>query len=83
MEVDMEKIRRIAKETHLDVYGLGLDREKWESALKRYTDAVVQECIDNLSNMHCWQTVNHQNYPKAWHNAIDDAIENIRENWNE
>ena len=37
-------INQMARESHLDVYGLGLDKVKWEEALSRYTELVVKEC---------------------------------------
>ena len=43
-----EKIKSISEHTGLAVYGLGLDREKFERALTRYTDSVVKECIELL-----------------------------------
>jgi hypothetical protein len=38
-------LRNAARSSGLDVYGLGLDRDKWEGALARYTEIVVRECI--------------------------------------
>ena len=40
-----DRIREFARVSHLDVYGLGKDREKWEAVLSEYTKLVVQECI--------------------------------------
>ena len=39
-----EKIKSISEHTGLAVYSLGLDREKFEKALSRYTTEVVKEC---------------------------------------
>ena len=39
-----EKIRQFARESHLDVYGLGKDRAKWEATLEQYTKLVILEC---------------------------------------
>lgn len=41
----MTKVREFEKLSGIDVYGLGLDREKWEAALQRYTTLVVRESI--------------------------------------
>lgn len=43
-------MRQMARESHLDVYGLGLDKEKWEEALSRYTELVIKECADHILN---------------------------------
>jgi hypothetical protein len=36
----MKRIRAAARESGLDIYGLGRDREKWESALTRFADSL-------------------------------------------
>jgi hypothetical protein len=42
------KIKSISEHTGLAVYALGLDREKFERALTRYTNAVVLSCINKI-----------------------------------
>lgn len=39
-----ERIKELARESHLDVYGLGRDRAKWEDTLEQYTKMVILEC---------------------------------------
>jgi hypothetical protein len=39
-----ERIRELVRESHIDVYGLGKDRDQWEAALDRYTELIVWEC---------------------------------------
>lgn len=46
-----ERIKQFERESHLDVYALGLDRAKWEAALQRYTELVVQECVSVVENL--------------------------------
>lgn len=44
------KIRDFARESHLDVYGLGHDHEKWEQVVDRFAQMVVEHCallVDN------------------------------------
>ena len=36
-------IRNFAKESHLDLYGLGLDRAKWEAAMEKFAELIVCE----------------------------------------
>jgi hypothetical protein len=43
-------LRSVAKDSGLDVYGLGLDRDKWEAALGRYTEIIVRECLKIAKN---------------------------------
>jgi hypothetical protein len=40
-----ERIKQFERESHLDVYSLGLDKAKWESRLEAYTLLIVQECV--------------------------------------
>jgi hypothetical protein len=40
-------LRSAARSSGLDVYGLGLDRDKWEAALARYTEIVVREYTES------------------------------------
>jgi hypothetical protein len=39
-----ERIRELVRESHLDVYSLGLDKVKWEAALTKYAELIVREC---------------------------------------
>jgi hypothetical protein len=43
-----ELIRKCERESHIDVYGLGLDRVKWEAALEKFAALVAayerEEC---------------------------------------
>lgn len=39
-----ERIKELARESHLDVYGLGRDRAKWEDTLEQYTKLVILDC---------------------------------------
>lgn len=43
-----DQIKSISERTGLAVYGLGLDREKFERALTRYTNSIVKECIHKI-----------------------------------
>jgi hypothetical protein len=37
-------LRQFEKESGLEIYGLGKDRAKWEAALEKYAELIVQEC---------------------------------------
>ena len=39
-----ERIKELTKQSGLDVYGLGLDRVKWESAIEKFAELIIQEC---------------------------------------
>ena len=48
-----ERIRQFARESHLDVYALGLDKVKWEATLEKFAELIVQECIHALWTEEC------------------------------
>lgn len=39
-----ELIRKFEKESGLEIYGLGARRDKWEAALEKYAELIVEEC---------------------------------------
>lgn len=43
-----DKINVLAKQSGIDLYGLGLDREKWENCLETFSKLIIQECIDKI-----------------------------------
>ena len=53
----------------------------YDDELEKFTKLVVKECCKTLEEMHRWQSVNNQNYPSAWHDAVDQGIENIKEHF--
>ena len=45
-----KQIRQFEKESGIEIYGLGTDRSKWEASLKKFTDLLLQECIQVLAD---------------------------------
>ena len=41
-------IKQFERQSNIDVYGLGLDRVKWESAMSKFAELIVQECLDTI-----------------------------------
>jgi hypothetical protein len=41
-----ERIKELARTSHLDVYGLGKDRAKWEDTLEKFAELIVAECVN-------------------------------------
>jgi hypothetical protein len=39
-----ELIRKFERISHIDVYGLGTDREKWELTLEKFTHIIADHC---------------------------------------
>jgi len=42
-----ERIKELTKQSGLDVYGLGLDRVKWESAIEKFAELIIHECAES------------------------------------
>ena len=53
----------------------------YREEVEGFIELIVQECCKTLEEMHMWQSVNNQNYPSAWHNAVDQGIDNIKEHF--
>jgi hypothetical protein len=41
-----ERIRELVRESHLDVYGLGKERYKWEYTVEKFAELIVLETIN-------------------------------------
>lgn len=41
-----EKLRQLASQSRLDVYGLGKDRDKWEHCVEKFAELIVRECAE-------------------------------------
>ena len=39
-----EQLRQIAIKSGIDIYGLGSDRDKWESVLERFANLIIGKC---------------------------------------
>jgi hypothetical protein len=41
-----EKIKQYAKQSGLDVYGLGTDYDKWNDVLEKFAELIVLKCAE-------------------------------------
>jgi hypothetical protein len=41
-----ERIKELVRESHLDVYGLGKERYKWEYTVEKFAHLIVRECMN-------------------------------------
>ena len=48
---------------------------------QKFAELIVKESLSALNGMHLWQSVNNQNYPGAWHDAVDQSIDTIKEHF--
>ena len=43
-----QQIRKLIEQSGLDVYGLGLDRQKWENSLTQFVDLLKQNIYNQV-----------------------------------
>ena len=48
---------------------------------EKFALLIVRKCVSTLHAMHLWQSVNKQNYPSSWHDAVDQSIDAIKEHF--
>ena len=68
-----ERIRTHVRESHLDVYGLGADREMWERTVDNFTMRVLEEAFAEMARqmfLHCEMQAFDQGYQKAKANTL-------------
>ena len=41
-----KQLRQFERESKLEIFGLGKDRIKWESALEKFAELIVRECAE-------------------------------------
>lgn len=44
-----DRIMELVRESHLDVYALGKDHEKWEATVKKFTELILVDVTDILT----------------------------------
>jgi hypothetical protein len=64
-------LRDLERQSGIDVYGLGLDRDKWETKLSLFAELIVGECIDNVK---VWEkdSRNHISYMLKNHFGVEE-----------
>lgn len=67
-----KRLREFEKESKLEIFGLGARRDKWETALEKYAELIVQECIDKVE---VWETDsrNHISYMLKQHFGVEKS----------
>jgi hypothetical protein len=46
-----DKIKQYAKQSGLDVYGLGTDYAKWNDVLKKFADLIIDDVCDDMLSL--------------------------------
>jgi len=70
-----ERIRFLARQSHLDVYGLGLDKIKWEAVLGQFAELIVRECAN-----HCDLLLDHK-ISSEWSRGTHDCSRAIKKHF--
>lgn len=42
--IQLKQLREFERESGLEIYGLGLDRAKWEAATAKFGELVIRKC---------------------------------------
>ena len=69
-----EQIKVLVKESNLDVYGLGKDREKWEYTLSKFAALIVNDCIQEFCKSMKGDPYTGYVYDCEYNTCIDDQI---------
>jgi hypothetical protein len=78
-----DNLNTLAKQSGIDLYGLGRDREKWEKCLQTFSTLIIQECLDKIET-HKIPVGNSAAGELAadWtYDALDTISSNIREHF--
>jgi hypothetical protein len=70
-----EQIKVLVKESNLDVYGLGKDREKWEYTLSKFAELMINDCIKELEISRRCDPYTGNLYDCEYNTCIDEQIQ--------
>lgn len=84
-----ERIRVLAEQCMVEVKNVPVTGIDGWTALETvrqidpvtFAELIVKDCVSTLTDMHMWQSVNNQNYPSAWHDAVDQGIDTIKQHF--
>ena len=62
-----DRIMELVRESHLDVYALGKDHEKWEATVKKFAELIVKEYEKLLPETCPWTDADKEGPMKGWH----------------
>lgn len=46
------RIREFERQSGIEIYGLGLDRAKWEHALEKFAELIIRESAAKVNNLY-------------------------------
>ena len=57
-----ERIRELAEQSGLDIYGLGLDRNKWDTTVSKFAELIIQKCCEVANDSEALPSVDIDKY---------------------
>ena len=85
MNERIQELADQATEYTLDIYRKQLEIESPSTVFfhkirdQKFAELIAGKCCAILNEMHSWQTMNNQEYSSNWHDAVDQGIEHIKE----
>jgi hypothetical protein len=76
-----ERIRELQKQSSIEQWDPDTGCYRYILNPEKFAELIVRECVSTLQGMHLWQSVNNQNYPNTWHDAVDQGIDVIKEHF--
>ena len=67
------------KQSGIEVYGLGLDRSKWELHLKEFSRLIITDCINQIEKNYVGSVHSHAG---AWNGAVEKCAKEIKNHFN-
>jgi hypothetical protein len=77
------RIRELVRESYLDVYALGRDRDKWEHTIEKFAELIVRECmkvIDDSTPVYSSED-QQDNYCQGTLNGYQSALLEVKQHF--
>ena len=74
-----EVIKFLVKESNLDLYGLGREGVKWEYTVEKYTQSIVNDCIQELKISRKCDPYTGDLYDCEYNKCIDEQINVLKD----
>jgi hypothetical protein len=57
-----KRIEELSKQSGLDIYGLGLDWNKWDTAVSKFAELIIQKCCEVANDSEALPSVDIDKY---------------------
>lgn len=75
------EVRKHYKLSGLDLYGLGLDRVKWEAKVEGFAELIIQECCEQMLTSRRCDPYTGEVYPSDYNQCILDQVKVLKEHF--